>query len=59
MDDLGEYQLFAFGRETASSVVPSHDQLQDGLGEWGMTSPPKVGILVPTHEQTLEALGEY
>ena len=59
MDDLGEYQLFAFGRETASSVVPSQDQLQDDLGEWGMTSQPRVGLVVPTHEQTIEALGEY
>jgi hypothetical protein len=31
----------------------------DDLGEWGMTSQPKVELVVPSHEETIEALGEY
>ncbi len=59
IEALGEYELFAFGRETGTSAVPSNDQLVDDLGEWGMTSRSKVALVVPSHEQTIEALGEY
>ena len=56
---LGAVLISATVVNTGSSVVPSHDQLRDDLGEWGMTSQPKVDLVVPTHEQTIEAMGEY
>ena len=62
IEAMGEYGLFAqlgSGRETGSSVVLSHDQLLDDLGDWGMISQAKVDLVAPTHEQTIEALGEY
>ena len=62
IEALGEYGLFAqlgSGRETGSSVVLSHDQQLDDLGDWGMISQAKVDLVAPTHERTIEAMGEY